>query len=628
MNNFKQFNQINGTIRGIIFVVICIIFVIIVIVPSVRAHDEQSVLATDNNINVHTIYIRGNDGAVIQRKFSLNGSVTIGHSVDIVSGSTTMCVDENINFEYDPSFTFTAGNGAWDTPYGKWVNSINQDRTSEIETNTYWQRFYDTGGGGRWGRIAWSAVKPLMWNGSGSSAGKVYMTSSNNNVVRCTGMQCVAIGDGNATITAHFPAVTTRMWTWARFSKPTPNGSSEWISEHWERPGSVDDIKPNWMFCPTVRTPSNNSVNYCANRLVLPAQTVAWAASVGVPARCDYCGDGVLGDKVCDTSAGSTPKSCALPDYGESCTYCVAPGDADECTWKSVHGPYCGDGEKNGTEDCDNGTTGEKVRNGLPCIAEYGENCEYCSNSCTNVTEVGPFCGDGKRDFPQEECDIEDNVPENAHCESDCTLTYEPTCGDWEENNSDDKPVNGSPYTLCGTNCTDTTSPYMIANGDWNWICTYDVTKPASPRDIDCETESCLSGLPINLQRYVYFDSDGKANNAVISVHCPNVCCEIDGQLIDIGEEQKNFICTGEEGELKVNNGSNLFDAKCWRKDDENIKVPYDNLPVNTMCTARECNTQGTCQATPQAGDSPDACTSTCNSNADCSRGRIIETRP
>lgn len=74
--------------------------------------------------------------------------------------------------------------------------------------------------------------------------------------------------------------------------------------------------------------------------------------------------------------------------------------------------PFCGDGEINQEreEQCDKG-----IENGQVCTPEYGSSCNYCSDSCQEVTVSGPYCGDNVKNG-NEQCDgIND-------CLVDCTL--------------------------------------------------------------------------------------------------------------------------------------------------------------------------------------------------------------
>jgi cysteine-rich repeat protein len=143
-----------------------------------------------------------------------------------------------------------------------------------------------------------------------------------------------------------------------------------------------------------------------------------------------YCGDGNV-----DTSFGETCDSAAMNSdtaYG--------PGS---CTTHCTAGPYCGDGFKNGTEQCDNG-----VNNGAPgstcdascnltCgngVLDSGEQCDLgaakntgayggCNANCT----LAAYCGDGIKEG-KEQCDDGKNDGTYGTCSPGCVLA--PYCGD------------------------------------------------------------------------------------------------------------------------------------------------------------------------------------------------------
>lgn len=178
---------------------------------------------------------------------------------------------------------------------------------------------------------------------------------------------------------------------------------------------------------------------------------------------------------------------------------------------------------------------------------------------------------------------------------------------------------------LCTTPCTSNTVTYDTS-GHWQWTCTHPSTE-ADPRIVNCSAPSCLATTPFELQPYVYLNDNGP-NQATMRVTCPHVCCSInDASDTDV------VICDGTSGQITVSPGAQTYPAACWYDADGNgthngEAIVNHSGAVSTMCTARSCNGQGTCQATPQPATSSDDCTSSCNSDADCSQGRMIETRP
>lgn len=128
---------------------------------------------------------------------------------------------------------------------------------------------------------------------------------------------------------------------------------------------------------------------------------------------CTVCGDGVMnGAEQCDDGNGvdndSCRNNCTVPvcgdglvdlQLGETCDPPFSPAGnngndcRDDCT-------VCGDGEPNGTEDCDDGN---------------GVDGDDCRNDCTL-----PYCGDGILDAG-EDCDDGNNLDGDG-CQADCTL--------------------------------------------------------------------------------------------------------------------------------------------------------------------------------------------------------------
>jgi cysteine-rich repeat protein len=119
-------------------------------------------------------------------------------------------------------------------------------------------------------------------------------------------------------------------------------------------------------------------------------------------------------------------------------------------------GGFCGDGELNSGEECDDGNTANGDGCSADCTVEApdcgdgeldpGEECDDGNNAdgdgCSADCEVEPFCGDGNLD-PGEECDDGNNVDGDG-CEADCTLPGDIGCvgspGFWK-NHPDAWPV-------------------------------------------------------------------------------------------------------------------------------------------------------------------------------------------
>ncbi|MFA5986907.1 MAG: hypothetical protein WC819_06195 [Parcubacteria group bacterium] len=246
---------------------------------------------------------------------------------------------------------------------------------------------------------------------------------------------------------------------------------------------------------------------------------------------------------------------------------------------------------------CSSGTPTE-----TPIFPTYGQTVTWGCNGIGTGTSTSPTACSATRERPASSCGPDNNVFSN-------TIPTDPG--------------------LCGTDSTPSTVTFDTA-GNWHWTCTH--TSPAAiPQSVDCQAPSCLATMPIDLQPYVYFGTDGTPNNAIATVTCPNVCCIIDSSNGAI------TVCNGTTGEIPVFPGSHSYPAECWFDDDhdrtndgiDEPKVSYNpGRTISTMCTARSCNSQGTCQSTPEVTNSADSCTSTCNSDADCTTGRMIETRP
>ena len=169
-------------------------------------------------------------------------------------------------------------------------------------------------------------------------------------------------------------------------------------------------------------------------------------------------------------------------------------------------------------------------------------------------------------------------------------------------------------------------------DGWWHWQCEHN--PQAYPQKVDCHAPTCLVNMPIKYTNPVIISNNMRTT---ISLNCPGsngnkLCCKIHNTTK--GSIPEKTICTGDSGEIEIVEGENEFDAECWF-DKNNSKTKDPNEPpvkkdfkVQTACIESQCTANGTCAKAPKIANSRSKCKSSCNSNADCTSGRIIETRP
>lgn len=132
--------------------------------------------------------------------------------------------------------------------------------------------------------------------------------------------------------------------------------------------------------------------------------------------RCEpieFAGDGVVnGFEECDN--GDQNGVQCVADYAQICQYCNAEGQ-----FEVAEGPKCGDGiiQSDQGEQCDEG-----INNGRRCDPAYEQSCNYCGTTCQLETVPAPFCGDGNTNAPFEECDT--TSPQSVACEAEPTYLY------------------------------------------------------------------------------------------------------------------------------------------------------------------------------------------------------------
>jgi cysteine-rich repeat protein len=120
----------------------------------------------------------------------------------------------------------------------------------------------------------------------------------------------------------------------------------------------------------------------------------------------------------------------------------------------SASPPICGNSIKEGTEQCDNGTS-----NGLVCTAAYNSSCTYCSNNCAITLVTGPYCGDNTING-NEQCD-DGNTINGDGCSSTCTIEINQT------------PVCGNSVLEAGEQCDSGISNGLVCTAAYNSSCTY-----------------------------------------------------------------------------------------------------------------------------------------------------------
>lgn len=114
--------------------------------------------------------------------------------------------------------------------------------------------------------------------------------------------------------------------------------------------------------CQNYNNPSSNSCQWITN-----AAGGGWGACAGGPQQ---CGNGKKeGTEECDDGNSSSNDSCT----------------------NACKANVCGDNFVNvGIESCDSG-----IANGTACNAAYGSSCNFCNQFCQYKTQSGPYCGDG-----------------------------------------------------------------------------------------------------------------------------------------------------------------------------------------------------------------------------------------
>lgn len=269
------------------------------------------------------------------------------------------------------------------------------------------------------------------------------------------------------------------------------------------------------------------------------------------------CNDGFTqtGIEECDNGPGVADE--CLPAYGLTCRYC-----SEQCTFVEVIGPFCGDKSiQQPYEECDDGT---EVNSVLEC--PYGtQTCILCNSECRLNSAIGKYCGDRVING-RETCDswaadcIINGYSGLKSCKSDCTGYSEcipnQGCGDgFLQGNEmcDDGNNNG----------LDGCSPICITEPGWtcqNNLCTRNT----------CEREGKCGNYPACSEKknfYEDMDSDGYGNSQKVKPECLKPEGYVNNSLDCDDENRFNY-----PGNNEICDG---LDNDCNMQIDDTLELPF-----------------------------------------------------
>jgi hypothetical protein len=199
---------------------------------------------------------------------------------------------------------------------------------------------------------------------------------------------------------------------------------------------------------------------------------------------------------------------------------------------------------------------------------------------------------------------------------------------------ADNTPSESSPSSdLCNVG-----DPSSVTGTDvWNWTCGTANVDADGPGGLCTDQRSCSAeciDVEIDAPEYIYTDNgDSQTVEAKIRIngdqnYAKDINCTIGGQPVNFPSGSNTSdpvdVTVGPEG--TTINASCTINVDCGNNGNTSSRTFAPSHTIGALCMQRSCTQQGTCQAVPQNATSD--CSSTCSSDADCSSGRMIETRP
>jgi hypothetical protein len=202
-------------------------------------------------------------------------------------------------------------------------------------------------------------------------------------------------------------------------------------------------------------------------------------------------------------------------------------------------------------------------------------------------------------------------------------------CGSADNTLSESSPSS----SLCNVG-----DPSSVTGKDvWNWTCGTENVDADGPGGLCTDQRSCSAeciDVEIDAPEYIYTDNgDSQTVEAKIRIngdqnYAKDINCTIGGQPVNFPSGSNTSepvdVTVGPEGTTIT--ASCTINVDCGNNGSRNSRTFAPSHTIGALCMQRSCTQQGTCQAVPQNATS--GCSSTCSSDADCSSGRMIETRP